>query len=368
MVFLPGKIRTPLTAESYEARMDQEYRAMKTGRRVSCTICNASLAVGSLRSHLVTQHDVHQCFVVKDSEAAPLPPPWRYIADYYPADGKFRCPVPECPQGDEGYGCTTSFNLRWHFAFRHPRDQVEVKGKCLPRCRLCGMQVGRAVLGTVKHEESKTCREMTARRRQHRVAAEGARAMQRTFTAYGEKLRRVDRFKYLGRMLSYDDSNTPAIHHNLKRARAAWGRLSAVIAKEEVSPPVAGMFYQAVVATVLLCGSESWVISAFDLRALEGFHVEAARRLTGMRPKRRGETWVYSKSAEVSRAARLRMIGDYIARRRQTVLQTIADRPILEECRGAERRRGSPTRLYWWEQEVEEELSTEEEEEDWLAG
>ena len=131
--------------------------------------------------------------------------------------------------------------------------------------------------GTVKHEESKTCREMTARRRQHRVAAEGARAMQRTFIAYGGKLRRVDRFKYLGRMLSYDDSDTPAIRRNLQQARAAWGRLSAVIAKEEVPPPVAGMFYQAVVAAVLLYGSESWVISAFNLRALEGFHVEAAR-------------------------------------------------------------------------------------------
>ena len=37
---------------------------------------------------------------------------------------------------------------------------------------------------------------------------------------------------------------------------------------------------------------------------------------------------------------------------------------------GAERRRGSPPRLYWWEQEVELELSSdeEEEEEDWLAG
>ena len=89
-------------------------------------------------------------------------------------------------------------------------------------------------------------------RRRHRVADEGARAMQRTFTAYGEKLRRVDRFKYLGRMLSYDDSDTPAIRRNLQRARAAWGRLSAVIAKEEVPPPVAGMFYQAVVAAVLL--------------------------------------------------------------------------------------------------------------------
>ena len=43
-------------------------------------------------------------------------------------------------------------------------------------------------------------------------------------------------------------------------------------------PPVTGMFYQAVVATVLLYGSETWVFSSYDLRALEGFHVEAARR------------------------------------------------------------------------------------------
>ena len=45
--------------------------------------------------------------------------------------------------------------------------------------------------------------------------------MQRSFTAYGDELRRVDRFKYLGRLLSYDDSDTPAIRHKLKRARAA---------------------------------------------------------------------------------------------------------------------------------------------------
>ena len=193
--------------------------------------------------------------------------------------------------------------------------------------------------------------------------------MQHTFTAYGEsELRRVDRFKYLGRVLSYDDCDTPAIRRNLKRARAAWGRISTVIAKECVPPPVAGMFYQAVVAAVLLYGSETWVVSAYDLRALEDFHVEVARRLTGMRPSKRRETWVYPKSADVLRAARVRTISEYITARRQNILRTIADRPILEECRGAERRRGSPPRLYWWEQEVEEELSTEEEEEDWLAG
>ena len=90
-----------------------------------------------------------------------------------------------------------------------------------------------------------------------------------------------------------------------------------------------------------------------------------------MRPKKRGDSWVYPKLADVLRAARLRTIGEYIARRRHTVLRAIADRPILEECRGVERRRGSPTRLYWWEQEFEEELSLkgvdEKEEEEWLT-
>ena len=66
-----------------------------------------------------------------------------------------------------------------------------------------------------------------------------------------------------------------------------------------------------------------------------------------MRPKKRGVTWTYPKSADVLRTARVRPIAEYIAARRRTILQTIADRPILEEYRGAERRRGSPTRLYW---------------------
>ena len=89
------------------------------------------------------------------------------------------------------------------------------------------MQVSRDILGTSKHEESNTCRRIAAQRRQHLMAAEGARAMQCTFTVYGEvELRQVERFKYLGRVLSYDDSDTPAIRRNLKRARQVWGQLS----------------------------------------------------------------------------------------------------------------------------------------------
>ena len=60
---------------------------------------------------------------------------------------------------------------------------------------------------------------------------------------------------------------------------------------------------------------------------------------------------MYPKSEEVLAYAKLRPIGESIQRRRNTVLRAIEGRPILEECRRAERRRGSPRRSYWWEQE-----------------
>ena len=77
-----------------------------------------------------------------------------------------------------------------------------------------------------------------------------------------------------------------------------------------------------------------------------------------MRPRKVKGEWVYSHSEDVLAAAHLQPISVYTARRRQTVLKAIEDRPILEECRRAERRRGSPARQYWWEQEFD--LSEEE--------
>ena len=67
-----------------------------------------------------------------------------------------------------------------------------------------------------------------------------------------------------------------------------------------------GMFYQAVIAAVLLYGSESWCLPPSALQVLEGFHTVASRRLTRMMPKKCGETWVYPKTSEVLAAARLK--------------------------------------------------------------
>ena len=87
--------------------------------------------------------------------------------------------------------------------------------------------------------------------------------------------------------------------------------------------------------------------------------MEAARRLTGMRPVKRGDTWMYPKSEEVLKAARLRPIEEYIAARRQRAAALMVGRPVLEMCRSAERMRGSAPRQMWWDQAIDWDLAEE---------
>ena len=204
-----GRIRTPLTQDAYEPCMLDLHRAERKERRVECPTCGKSLAVGSLRGHLASQHDQYQCFLspVAQGEGGGDPICWEAV--HYPAEGAYRCPVPDCPQGREGAGCKTPFNMRYHFAFRHPADLVAVRGYCPPKCKSCGLQVAGA--DTPPHLASKTCRDLTERRRQHAVAAAGAQALEQKFTAYDSELRRVEQFKYLGRMISMDDNDLPAM-------------------------------------------------------------------------------------------------------------------------------------------------------------
>ena len=76
-----------------------------------------------------------------------------------------------------------------------------------------------------------------------------------------------------------------------------------------------------------------------------------------MRPKQqRDGSWEYPHSEAVLKKAGLHTISAYIDQRRSQIAKKIADRPILAECEGAERRRGTPRRQYWWEQDLNAEL------------
>ena len=113
-------------------------------------------------------------------------------------------------------------------------------------------------------------------------------ALDLKFYAYGEELERVEVFKYLGRLIAFDDDETQVVRGNLANARRVRARISRVLRAENASARVYGMFYKATAQSVHLFGSETWVLSPATLQRLEGFHVKVARRMTGLLPKKVG--------------------------------------------------------------------------------
>ena len=69
---------------------------------------------------------------------------------------------------------------------------------------------------------------------------------ERAFEAYGEPIKNVLAFKYLGRVLTAGDDNWLTEVGNLGKARSSWERLSPVLGREGADPKVSGTFYTAV--------------------------------------------------------------------------------------------------------------------------
>ena len=136
---------------------------------------------------------------------------------------------------------------------------------------------------------------------------------------------------------------------NLRKARRVWARILAVLRAENASPRVCGMFYRATVQSVLLLGSETRVLTPSTLARLEGFHVKAARRMTGKIPVLAHGIWTYPKTSEVLATAGLRNIEHYVRVRRANILKWVEHLPIYQLCQRAVRRRGTPPCTFWWE-------------------
>ena len=51
------------------------------------------------------------------------------------------------------------------------------------------------------------------------------------FEVYGEQLKTVPSFKYLGRILTAGDNDWPAVAGNLGKARKIWGQLQRILSR-----------------------------------------------------------------------------------------------------------------------------------------
>jgi len=171
------------------------------------------------------------------------------------------------------------------------------------------------------------------------------------FTAYGTELDKVTSFKYLGRILSADDSDWPAIYLNLKKARSRWARVYRVLSRTEANPRVSGYFYKAIIQSVLLYCCETWVVSKAVLRVLAGFHNRVARRLSGRLPYREqpgSDVWIYPPIEEALEIAGLHPIEHYIGVRQGNFVQHVATRPMMSICEEKEDGLDPRSRLHWW--------------------
>ena len=82
----------------------------------------------------------------------------------------------------------------------------------------------------------------------------------------------MDTFKYLVLMLYFDDSDWNVVGRDLQIAWRKKGRFSQLLGREGDDTRTSGRFYVVVFQSVLIFGSESWVITPRILQALGSLH------------------------------------------------------------------------------------------------
>ena len=73
----------------------------------------------------------------------------------------------------------------------------------------------------------------------------------------GNNIKRVNEFKYVGRILDDNDNDLKAIENQLTKARAVWRRIGKILKKRRADSNIRIMsvFYKVILQTVLLYGA-----------------------------------------------------------------------------------------------------------------
>ena len=209
--------------------------------------------------------------------------------------------------------------MRKHFRWRHLEDIIMIEEEgLLPQCVECGFF--QKNVNTPEHLNSEECKQYAEIKRNKRLDLCNQAAINVKFEINEVKLKEVKQFKYLGRVLENDDDDLTAVENQIAKARMTWGRIGKVIKKKsEGNVKVMATFYKVIVQSVLLYGSESWVLSEHAKRKLKSFHNRCARFVTGRHIRKIEETWIYPSSKDTLELAGLLTIDEYITKRKETV-------------------------------------------------
>lgn len=343
MFSMGAPLRGMMSPIAYKRRYDgvlPSYRERKLAK-VSCPHCDKSISAQYLPTHIRT---IHNLSVPLASSSVPFDPDEHFYSISIPERLPVSCPVPGCPATPVGRQ-----GMRNHFHSRHVYATLSIQEdgptvRC-PNCRKFLQKV------TPRHLNSRLCQVQTARR-QARERLQAQLDLQDTAKFYiGNRLiDLVSFFKYLGRWLADDDSDTLAVTKNLQKARLRWGRISRLLSRQTASPTTMARFYLAVIQSVLLYGCETWVLSQRDLHRLERFHARCARHLAHrhIRPRPDG-SWETPPTSEVLDDCNLSPIATYIAKRKTSLLPYAKYCSALyQRCLHSQPVPNGVHRLVWW--------------------
>ena len=99
----------------------------------------------------------------------------------------------------------------------------------------------------------------------------------------GEELQEVDKFKYLGVMISTDGGMGEELAHRVLEGRKVWGTMAKLWKENMVSREVKRELYERVVIPTVVYGSETWSLSAQERRNIEVFEMICLRKICGIR-------------------------------------------------------------------------------------
>ena len=199
---------------------------------------------------------------------------------------------------------------------------------------------------------SEDCKRFAEIRRNRKADVRNDAAKNVKFYIHGKEINTVQSFKYLGRIISNKDNDLEALENQLKKARMTWGRIGKVIKKKtNGNPKIMSIVYKVVIQSVLLYGSESWVLDTQAMVKFRSFHRRCARYITGRHINLVGEEWEYPSSIETLEEADLLTIEESIRQRKETILGFAETLPILQECIDVSNMTKNNRTLTWWKKE-----------------
>ena len=90
----------------------------------------------------------------------------------------------------------------------------------------------------------------------------------------------VDKFCYLGSIISRDCKDTLDLIHRIRKAENAFGALKrSIFSSRRISDSAKSSAYQSLILPILLYGAESWCLTESFLRQLRNFHHSCLRAM-----------------------------------------------------------------------------------------